>query len=273
MNAWVNIVVSPDDDEIAVIDRIERALGEMPSHVLQVRELITRFEICHFKYQQHYRHIVESIAAMRPVVDVGGIGANHPRHPGDAWRNDVTGRSRAGQGYISALRHWLGEDTSSLADVDGDGMPGTRRQIDALLGDRSEAKDRLVRMLLARLLWHSVAEYRRGGELSGLELQIEATDICNYAFPRNLEKVLQGIGRLEAVQEFDGCGTCDSGMRAFVSTEFSRLCGWLGADNPSDDVGLGRKEPMKVWLVACLAKTMKEDVHLPDRLPELVLGP
>ncbi len=152
-------------------------------------------------------------------------------------------------------------------------MLETRRRIDAWLGDRSEARDRLVRMLLARLLWHSVEEYRRGGELSGLELQIEATDICNYAFPRNLEKLLQGIGRLESVQEFDGCGTYDSGMRSFVSNEFSRLCEWLGADNPSDGIGLGRKEPMRVWLVACLAKTMKENVHLADRLPELVLGP
>jgi len=154
-------------------------------------------------------------------------------------------------------------------DVQGDGMLETRHRIDAWLGDRSDAKDRLVRMLLARLLWQSVEEYRSGGELGGLELQIEATDICNYAFPRNLERLLQGIGKLESVQEFDGCGTCDSGMRSFVSKEFSRLCEWLRMDDPSDDIGLGRKEPMRVWLVACLTKTLKMGIHLTDRLPEL----
>lgn len=58
----------------------------------------------------------------------------------------------------------------------------------------------LVRMLLARLLYRSVEEYRRGGEWRTLEYQIESTDICNYAFPQNLERLLQGIGKLQPVK-------------------------------------------------------------------------
>ena len=84
MNAWINIEVSPYDKEITVIDRLEEALGNIPGHVRQIRELITRFETCHFKYQQHYRHIMESIAILQPVVDVSRIGSNHPRHSGNA---------------------------------------------------------------------------------------------------------------------------------------------------------------------------------------------
>jgi len=109
MNAWINIEVSPYDKEITVIDRLEEALGNIPGHVRQIRELITRFETCHFKYQQHYRHIMESIAILQPVVDVSRIGSNHPRHSGNAWKNDTTGRSRIGHHYILALRSWLEE--------------------------------------------------------------------------------------------------------------------------------------------------------------------
>ncbi len=49
MNAWANVEVSPDDEEIAAIDRMEQALDNVPERVRQTRELITRFESCHFK--------------------------------------------------------------------------------------------------------------------------------------------------------------------------------------------------------------------------------
>lgn len=78
MNAWINIEVSPYDREITVIDRLEEALGSISAHVRQIRELITRFETCHFKFQQHYRHIMGSIAILQPLVDVSRIGSNHP---------------------------------------------------------------------------------------------------------------------------------------------------------------------------------------------------
>lgn len=103
MNAWINIEVSPDDKEIAEIDRLEEALGNIPGHMRQIRELIARFETCHFKYQQHCRHIMESIAILQPVVDVSRIGSNHPRHSGNAWKNDTTGRSRIGHHYAITL--------------------------------------------------------------------------------------------------------------------------------------------------------------------------
>jgi hypothetical protein len=270
MDAWVNIVVPPDDDEIASIDSFEQILGNIPRHVREIRELITRFETCHFKYQQHYRHILESIAALRPVIEVNKIGSKHPGHKSNEWRDDTTGRSQAGQQYISALRLWLGEELSDDIEVPEEGMLELRQRVNAWLGDKNDEKERLVRKLLNRLLWHSLNGYRSGAEPGGIEYQIEATDICNYAFPQNLERLLQGIGKHEPVRPFDGCGTYNPEIESFISKEFSKLCEWLKADTPNADLGLGEKQPIRVWLVACLAKTMKAHVHLADPLPKLV---
>jgi hypothetical protein len=271
MNAWVNIVVPPDDEEIASIDRLEQSLGNIPKHVCEIRELITRFETCHFKYQQHYQHIIESIVALRPVIEVNKIGSKHPGHNSNDWRNDTTGRSRVGRQYISALRFWLEEELYDDMEAPREGMLELRQRVNAWLGDRDDVKERLVRKLLNRLLWRSLNGYRSSYEPDGLEYQIEATDICNYAFPQNLERLLQGIGEHEPVRPFDGCGTYDSGIESYISKEFSKLSEWLKADTPNVDLGIGNKDPIRVWLVACLAKTMKSHVHLADPLPEFVL--
>ena len=271
MNAWINIEVLPNDEEIAAIDQMEQALGNIPKRIHQIRELITRFESCHFKYQQHYRHIVESIAMLSPVVRVSKIGSNHPSHGGNAWRNDTTGRSRIGQQYIEALHSWLDEDSSHNGGVPGQETLKLRQRVNVWLGDRSEEKVGLVRMLLGRLLWlwQPMEEYRRGDKLSDLEYQAERTDICNYAFPQNIKRLIQAIGKQKPVDAFDGCGTFNVETRSFISEEFSKLCEWLKADALGNDLGLGEKEPMKVWLVACLAKTLKESVHLSYPLPQI----
>ena len=53
MNSWSNIQISPQDPEIVKINNFEKKLGKLPNKVRQIRELITRFEVCHFKYQEH----------------------------------------------------------------------------------------------------------------------------------------------------------------------------------------------------------------------------
>jgi hypothetical protein len=268
MNAWINIEVLPNDKEIAAIDQMERALGNIPEHIHQIRELITRFESCHFKYQQHYHHILESINALYPVVEVSKIGSNHPRHDGNTWRNDTTGRGRIGQQYIDALYSWLNEYPSNFVGVPGQETLKLKQRVNTWIGDRSEEKVRLVCMLLARLLGQPVEEYRRGGALSELENQAERIDICNYAFPQNIERLIQGIGKLESVKTFEGCGTFYVETKSFISKEFLSLCKWLKTDASENDPRLGGKEPMKVWLVACLAKTLKESIHLSYALPK-----
>ena len=70
MNAWSNIQFSPQDPEIAKIDDLEKRIGELSYQANNIRELITRFEVCHFKYRQHIRKIRDSIISLNSNVDL-----------------------------------------------------------------------------------------------------------------------------------------------------------------------------------------------------------
>ena len=100
MNAWSNIQISPEDPEIIRINKLENTLGTLPDNVLKIRELITRFEVCHFKYQQHIKKIKDSVLNLRPNVDASKIGLHHIQHGESSWEQDNTGRSLIGQQYI-----------------------------------------------------------------------------------------------------------------------------------------------------------------------------
>ena len=76
MKAWSNIQISPQDPEIIKINNLGKKLGELPDKVHKIRELITRYEVCHFKYQQHLRQIKDSIINLEPNVDSKKIGIN-----------------------------------------------------------------------------------------------------------------------------------------------------------------------------------------------------
>jgi hypothetical protein len=262
VDAWANIVVSEDDPEIAAIDELERGLGELPDPILGVRQLITRFEACHFKARRHYRHILDSIEALRPAVSASEIGAAHPRHGPAATAGDATGRARMGEQYVAALRRWLDAGDRSADPPERSGPP-----VSVWLGTRSGVKERLVRLLLARLLYKPLDDYLEGGDLAALEYQAMATDICCYAFPDNLERVIQAIGRLEALPEFDGCGTSTPEIDAFLSSEVERLLDRLRHEVPAPDPDADDRRRIRLWLVACLAKTLKEQGRISVPLP------
>jgi hypothetical protein len=92
-------------------------------------------------------------------------------------------------------------------------------------------------------------------------------DICHYAFPANLDLLLQGIGEMKAVENFKGCGSFDASIKQFIEKEFSNLNDLLKSLTDSkkpDKDGL-----IKVWLIACLLKTLKEQTNLTN--PVLVM--
>jgi hypothetical protein len=262
MDAWSNIEVSPDDREILSIEHRERTLGSMSEEIYKIRELITRFEVCHFKYQKHYRYIIKSITELKPAVDTDSIGANHLRHGEKAPENDTTGRSRVGRQYIAALCFWL-EQTDGLPD---DSQNEMNRLVALWLGERNAVKKKLVNMLLDRLL------YRLEGynycKMTELEYQVMRTDICCYAFPRNIEKTIRAIGKLSPVETFDGCGTTNAEIKLFAGRRLKELCQWLKEDGTDNAVMLGKKNPVRIWLTACLAKTIKEQIQALDPIPD-----
>lgn len=262
MKAWSNIEISPQDPEIIKINNLEKKLGELPDKVHKIRELITRFEVCHFKYLQHLRKIRDSILNLEPNVDATRIGINHVQHGDNAWKSDTTGRSLIGQQYIWAIKEWLNDNPKKEISDNFNEKLGP--QIQKWLGDKNPDKIRLTRLLLARLTWDwkSYEKLQLGGEFRDIELQVCRMDICHYAFPKNLDLLLQGIGQMKPVKnlEFEGCGSYDKHIKAYIEKEFLDLNDMLKSliiIGASD-----KNELIKAWLIACLAKTIKEGVNL-----------
>lgn len=260
MNAWSNIEVSPHDPEIIQINHLEEKLGKLPDKVRQIRELITRFEVCHFKYHHHLKKIKDSVLSLEPVTDPSEIGINHIQKGEEAWKNDRTGRSKTGQQYLWAIRRWLDEDPQieNLAHYN----QKLGKKTEKWLGNKNPEKKRLTRLLLARLMWDwkSYEELKKGGDLEELELQICRMDICHYAFPANIDLVLQAIGEMKPVKNFEGCGTFNATIRSWIKKELSSLRAILQflIDGSQSD----KNELIKAWLLTCLIKTIKEQVHL-----------
>jgi len=253
MNAWRNIITQPNDPEIIKIDELEKSLGPLSDEVKKVRELITRFEVCHFKYRQHLAHIRQAIRELKTGIDPEKIGADHLGNAPDACQRDKTGRSQLGQKYVDELKGWLAGKANKK------------------LGEKAPEKEHLVKLLIARLLydWKAYEELQGVTSISvtpeeaakDLKIQACSMDICHYSFPKNLDQLLEGIGKLRLEKGVPGCGSFNPQIRAYVEKEFKRLGDQLPALIASDK--------LRAWLTACLAKTLKEQAGLK---PPIALG-
>ncbi|MFG1691634.1 hypothetical protein ACGF5M_05730, partial [Gemmatimonadota bacterium] len=65
---WSNLSASPHDEETARIDRLEGELGDISESTRGVRQLITRFEPCHFKCLRHFEQILRSIDSLEAAA-------------------------------------------------------------------------------------------------------------------------------------------------------------------------------------------------------------
>jgi len=135
------------------------------------------------------------------------------------------------------------------------------------LGERNTEKEKLVKLLIKRLLWKPIKRYNLGDQLDQLQDQIERTDICHYTFPDNIERVIAGIGSLTTAKDFQGCGSYNSVIKQRVLMWFKQLCKWISGEPGYLDRILGKRNNIKIWLAACLAKTLKEQVGLENKLP------
>ena len=267
MDKWSNISTSPQDSEIIKINEFEAKLGELPDNVYKIRNLITRHEVCHFKYQQHIKKIKDSIINLEPDVVPDKIGTNHIQYGENAWKNDSTGKSLLGQQYVWAIKSWLGDIRTEKIPEKYDKKLG--QKVQKWLGDKNEEKIRLTQLLLARLTWDwkPYEELQQGGKYKELEFQICRMDICHYAFPENLGNLLKGIGEMRPIENFEGCGSFNSDIQESVKKELFTLNDLFKSfynDNKSDE-----KSQIKAWLTACLIKTLKGQVELSEPLMEL----
>ena len=140
------------------------------------------------------------------------------------------------------------------------------QQIKLWLGEKNSDKERLVRLLIARLIWDwkSYEELQHGEEFKELEHQACRMDVCHYCFPGNLGLLLKGIGELKAIEGLEGCGSFNSEIKIYIEEEFSVLMDLLfpmiSVNQPD------KNNSAKAWLIACLAKTLKEQVGLTQNI-------
>jgi len=266
MNAWSNIEISFKDPEIIEINKLEASLGKISGNIQNIRELITRFEVCHFKYKQHLEHIKDSILDLNPKVRTNQIGASHISKGIDAVSNDKTGRSILGQQYVNLLGKWLGNNYQENPNYDNNEL---NDQIKKWLGDKNPEKEGLIRILTDRLIceWDKYEEYIKKGEHEELKFQVCRMDICHYAFPEHINSLLKGIGKMEQVNNFEGCGSFNIDIKTYVEKQYIILCDSLKRNFINKDSE--RNEKIKFWLTACLTKTLKEQIGLKKSLPQL----
>lgn len=263
MNPWSNIEIPPGDPEIIQIDKFEATIGKIPSQVYQIRQLISGFEVCHFKYDQHIRYIKDSISNLNPNIILEDIGKNHLRHGAHVLDKDSTGRSLSGQSYVLILTNWLDHiECENDQILNGE----LHQKITKYLGERDPEKERLVRLLIARLKWdwNSYEGLLKDNANKELENQVCRIDICHYNFPNIIDSVLIGIGQLKPVDTFEGCGSFNSNIKSSIKDEFTLITDTIKTI-------FSRKEPdkktmMRTWLYYCLAKTLKEQVGLKQSL-------
>ena len=139
--------------------------------------------------------------------------------------------------------------------------------ITELLKERNNEKEKLVELLINRLLWRPIKRHSLGIQLDRLQDQIERTDICHYTFPDNIERVIAGIGSMALVKDFQGCGSYNSKIKREVSVWYLQQCKWINGEPGYLDRVLGKRNNVKIWLATCLAKTLKEQVSLINKLP------
>jgi hypothetical protein len=263
LDPWSNIESSTQDTEIAEINKLETTLDDIPTAIRKIRELITRFEVCHFKYQQHIKHIQTSILALKHTTDPDKIGTNHISRGEKAWPNDKTGRSLVGQKYLWALKSWLIKTDKSLLPKDFDKR--LYLKITSWLGIKTHDKERIVRLLIARLTysWGAYKKFQKGGHLKDLEYQTCRMDICHYAFPKHLDTLIQAIGELKPHKDLEGCGSFNFEIKSFIKKKYSEICQSIDLSSQN------KNDLMRTWLYLCLAKTIKEQTGITDPIPGL----
>jgi hypothetical protein len=81
-------------------------------------------------------------------------------------------------------------------------------------------------------------------------------DICHYAFPDNMDAMLEGLGKMKPVESFEGCGIPNPKTIHYIEEEF----GFFVDKIKSED-------GVRSWLYACMAKTLKEQAGLSRSIP------
>jgi hypothetical protein len=224
---------------------------------------IVKFETNRFQYQLNILCHPETSQGQISDITDNKQDADTFQHNGTALRMDKSGRSALGQQYVWALVNWLA-DYPRLSVV-GHSNNDIYRKVPGWLGTRSTEKEKLVRIIIAKLThdWKSLKIINPGTVNKGLAYFANSVDIWQYTFPKMLDRLLLNIGKIELktgnLYEISEIGKV---AKTNIENEFSIICNLISSGN---DIMYGiadKNELIKIWLMASITKTLKAQTTL-----------
>lgn len=73
---------------------------------------------------------------------------------------------------------------------------------------------------------------------------------------------------MEPIENFEGCGICNTKIKTYIESQFLLICNYLKSNTNKPD--LVENDKLTLWLMACLAKTLKEQTEIKTPLPHLL---
>ena len=74
---------------------------------------------------------------------------------------------------------------------------------------------------------------------------------------------------MEPINNFEGCGSFNTEIKTYVEKQFSILYDYLKSNTLKKNSE--QNEQIRIWLIACLAKILKEQVGMKESLPQLLV--
>jgi hypothetical protein len=229
-----------------------------------IHEVILKFETSQLQFQQNNQDPAKSIYApesgrinIKQESDFLQKSENSPR-------KDKAGRSLLGQQYIWALVNWLAgyPELNMMGHFNNE----IYRNVSGWLGIKSPEKEKLVRIIVAKLThdWKSLKKFNQGSANKVLAYFASSMDIWQYTFPKMLDKLLQDIGKME----FKICDLCEKtdiekDDKTNIENEFAILCNLMNSGIVSNSNGFPVENNLiKIWLIASITKTLKDQTGL-----------
>ncbi len=134
---WRNCDVVPDSETLA-IDRLEDRIAPIETNIAEVRELISRLELCHHKAERWVENIIEAIGAgeTKKAPGIRTFGQQHPNEK--VWR-----------AACAALTAWCAGCSSTKVELSINTVPAS--QLLACLGERSPLKEWQVQRVIDKI--------------------------------------------------------------------------------------------------------------------------
>ena len=254
---WINCALTADA-EIAAIDEVEDALGEVPEGAKRVRVLISTFELCHHDAAHRIDNIVGAIDALDTDKGSGTRPAGR-EHPAERTWREAIARAKAQAATAEPLPRWqLERVIEKIRSVFDPTQPYTW----LLLRNDGSYRDTCPEVyLLERESWFATVETMlHDPEELSLALAIDVLWPCHWRFEENLQIVLDAIdGELRSKSPFTACGR--NIEMTPLGERVELVCRRLHE--------VGEPGTAQRWLAASLDKTLRLQLSPPEDAREI----